>query len=390
MTRVNHFNDDDKLQKKIETMRGFPFRYCEEPEADEHYEAVDSTLICAQPIVSVIMLAYNHERFIRQAIEGVVKQQTDFEYELVISEDCSTDNTREICFEYQRRYPKIIRVLYADINTRAKYGRIRTGWRANQAIRADWIALCEGDDFWTDPYKLQKQVDVLRKYPTVSLCYTKTRVLVDATGEISEPKVGVQPKLIPGRDFWQALIYRRGTKINTCSVMYRRSMVVGLYKTLRFSHWDLTLGDVPLFICCSAVGDVYLIDEYCCTYRINAGSAIHTGNGIVGVDNDCVSAYLSYLLFHMLLSRFPLLAHSFRVRLVRIARKYLPGSRWQMYRQMFSTTVYLPVIFKNPFVLFYIPLSYLANKSAHIANLVNEGFLKTLKTQLMRRVFRPH
>jgi len=389
MYGVDGFFDDDSLQRKIETMRGLPLKTIAYPEDDEFHEVSDAVCLCKEPVVSVVMITYNHEKYIRQAIEGVVNQKTDFEFELIISEDCSTDTTRKICLEYQKKYPSIIRVLYADLNTRVKYGRILTGSRALRVRRAELIALCEGDDYWTDENKLQRQFDVFRKYPSVSMCYTRTKVLIDATGAINEPAIGIKPGLIKGIDFWQALIWRRGTKINTCSVMYRWSKVRNLYDELRFPKWDLTLGDVPLFICCASVGDVFLVDSFCCMYRINQGSAVHTGNGIVGVDNGCVSAYLSYLLFHLPLSRFPLLAHSFRVRLLRIAKKHLPGSRWQMYRRMFSTSVYLPVIVRNPFVLLYVPLSYIGILSARISGFVSDGLLKTIRVQFSRRIINP-
>lgn len=382
------FFDDDALKRKIETMRGLPLTTIPYPADEDRFcEMSDKEKLCKNPVVSVLMITYNHERFIRQAIEGVVKQKTDFKYELIISEDCSTDRTREICFEYQTKYPDKIRVLYADVNTRSRFGRVCTGARANAVSRADLRALCEGDDYWTDEYKLQKQVDAFRKHPSVSMCYTRTRVLIDATGDISEPQIGITPGLMSGRAFWEALIWRKGSKINTCSVMYRRSKVADFYRQLRFPNWDLTLGDVPLFICCAAAGDVYLLDSFSCIYRVNQGSAIHSGNGIVGVDNDCVSAYLSYLLFHLPLSRFPLLAHSFRARLNRIAKKHLPGSRWDMYKNMFSTNVYMPVIFRNPFILLYVPLSFLGLFSVRICGLVSNGLLKTVKNQFERRMF---
>lgn len=382
------FLDDESLKKNIEVMRGLPFKVYERPQSDNCIEASDAEQLCRNPVVSVIMITYNHEPFISQAIEGIVNQKTDFEFELIISEDRSTDRTREICLEYQKKYPKIIRVLYAEKNTREVYGRIMTGWRARRVKRADFVALCEGDDFWTDPYKLQKQVDVFRNNPSVQLCYTRTRILIDATGDVSEPKIGVKPGLIKGEDFWRAIIYRRGTKIYTCSVMYKSSAVEQVYAKLRFPTWDLNLGDVPLFITCAKIGDIYLLDDFCCTYRINSGSIIHSLNGLVGVDNDCVSAYLSYLYWHMPLSKFPLLAHSFRDHLVRIAKGYLPGSRVTSYKKMFETNVYLPVIMKNPLVLLYVPLSWLASYSIRIEGLIREGLWKTIKTQINRRILK--
>ena len=103
------------------------------------------------------MITYNHEKFIAEAIEGVVMQKTNFQFELVIGEDCSTDNTRAICIEYQKKYPDIIRLRLPETNQ-----GMMLNWINNiNSGRGKYIALCDGDDYWTDPYKLQKQVDFM-------------------------------------------------------------------------------------------------------------------------------------------------------------------------------------------------------------------------------------
>jgi len=115
-------------------------------------------------MVSVIMITYNHEQYIQQAIEGVLMQQCDFTYELVIGEDCSTDSTRVICEKFTKQYPGIIRLLPSTRN----YGMMSNFIRTLNACSGKYIALCEGDDYWTDPHKLQKQVDLLEMDDTLS------------------------------------------------------------------------------------------------------------------------------------------------------------------------------------------------------------------------------
>lgn len=139
----------------------------EDPMSIPCIETSDAARLCAKPLVSVLMITYNHEAFIRQAIEGVLMQKTDFDFELIIGEDCSTDRTREICFEYQRRHPDRIRVLWWHENVSRLGGNAS---RVRVRCRGEFVATCEGDDYWTDPHKLQKQVDILRKYPQVTLC----------------------------------------------------------------------------------------------------------------------------------------------------------------------------------------------------------------------------
>ncbi|MDN5292277.1 MAG: hypothetical protein PWQ06_2516 [Anaerophaga sp.] len=120
------------------------------------------------PLVSVWMITYNHERYIAQAIEGVLMQKTNFKIELVIGEDCSTDNTAQIIKEYEKKYPQIIKPRFNQTNLGVIPNMIKT---LNECT-GKYIALCEGDDYWTDPYKLQKQVDFLEKNPDHIMCFT--------------------------------------------------------------------------------------------------------------------------------------------------------------------------------------------------------------------------
>lgn len=121
----------------------------------------------AEPLVSVHMITYNHAPYIAQTIEGVLQQKTNFPFELVIGEDCSTDGTREIVFEYQKKYPDIIRVITSDKNV----GMKRNSYRTMKACRGKYIAFCEGDDYWHRPDKLQIQVDYLEGHGECGLLF---------------------------------------------------------------------------------------------------------------------------------------------------------------------------------------------------------------------------
>lgn len=116
--------------------------------------------------VSVLMLAYNHEAFIAKAIEGVMIQEGNFEVELIIGEDKSTDKTFEICSGFQVKYPNI-RVL----NDSANLGLIKNYIRTMQACHGNYIALCSGDDYWTDPSKLQLQIDLMESNKSISMSF---------------------------------------------------------------------------------------------------------------------------------------------------------------------------------------------------------------------------
>jgi len=119
-------------------------------------------------LLSVCMTTYNHENYIAEAIQSVLMQKTGFGLELVIGEDCSTDRTREICKKYESDYPGIVRLILNKKNLGLKHNFFNVG--AN--CKGKYIAYLEGDDYWTDPYKLQKQVDFLEAHDDYALIYS--------------------------------------------------------------------------------------------------------------------------------------------------------------------------------------------------------------------------
>lgn len=121
-------------------------------------------VLATKPLVSVKMITYNHEAFIAQAIEGVIMQKTTFPLELIIGVDCSTDNTLEVALRYQKLYPDRVRVFYPEARAGAKANSRQT----LQACRGKYIAMCEGDDYWTHPEKLAMQVEFLEKHSEIA------------------------------------------------------------------------------------------------------------------------------------------------------------------------------------------------------------------------------
>jgi len=133
------------------------------------------------PILSVIVLTYQHVDYIEECLDGILKQETDFEFEIIIGEDDSKDGTREICIRYAKRYPEKIRLFLHHSVNKIKVSNTTTG---NFNIlynyfhaRGKYIAICEGDDFWTDPLKLQKQFDFMENNPVYSVCYHDYKIV---------------------------------------------------------------------------------------------------------------------------------------------------------------------------------------------------------------------
>lgn len=127
-------------------------------------EMRDSYKKSFSPLVSICCITYNHEKYIRDAIEGFLMQKTDFPFEIIIHDDASTDKTADIIREYEKEYPEIFTCVYQEENQLSKGIRPLPTYIFPK-VRGKYIALCEGDDYWTDPMKLQIQVDAMKKYP---------------------------------------------------------------------------------------------------------------------------------------------------------------------------------------------------------------------------------
>ena len=125
--------------------------------------------------VSVFMITYNHEKYIAEALDSILMQKTDFDFDIVIGEDCSTDATRRIVLEYSRKYPDKIKLLLHNVNV----GFISNLMYVLEACTGKYVAMCEGDDYWTDPFKLQKQVDFLEANKEYILATHGYRIVKD-------------------------------------------------------------------------------------------------------------------------------------------------------------------------------------------------------------------
>lgn len=130
--------------------------------------------------VSACIITYNHEEYITKTIEGALAQKMVYEYEIIISDDCSSDGTRDICRSYQERYPDKIKLILPERNL----GMSGNWLKAISGCSGKYIAICEGDDFWTDPYKLQTQVEFLEKNPEFAICFHNSRIIYEEDAEM--------------------------------------------------------------------------------------------------------------------------------------------------------------------------------------------------------------
>ncbi|HEV3024506.1 MAG TPA: glycosyltransferase [Pirellulales bacterium] len=128
--------------------------------------------------VSAAIVAFNHEPYIAQALDGALAQEVDFAYEIVVADDCSTDRTREILLDYQRRHPDKIRLLFQERNL----GCTRNVARLLESCRGEYVALLDGDDYWTERRKLARQADYLDQHPTCAISYHQVREMSESGG----------------------------------------------------------------------------------------------------------------------------------------------------------------------------------------------------------------
>lgn len=133
----------------------------------------DEKKLVKKPLVSVGVFTYNQEQYIEQCLNSILSQKTDFDYEIIIGEDCGTDKTRAICIDYQNRYPEKIKLLLHDEN----HGMLTNFSEVCKLMRGRYMADMDGDDYWVDDHKLQKQVDFMEQHPEYGVCFTAGYVL---------------------------------------------------------------------------------------------------------------------------------------------------------------------------------------------------------------------
>ncbi len=168
--------------------------------------------------VSILCLTYNHEKYIRKCLEGFVSQKTNFEYEVLIHDDASTDKTAEIIREYELKYPHLIKPIYQKENQYSQGVKISKTFQYPRA-QGEYLAWCEGDDCWTDEFKLQKQVDFLDRNRDYSVCAHRVCMNNLKTGL----KTNI-PKISEDRDYSAEEIIKGGALFQLSSLVFRKEL----------------------------------------------------------------------------------------------------------------------------------------------------------------------
>jgi len=207
-------------------------------------------------LVSINCVTYNQENYIADAIESFLAQKTNFEFEILIGEDCSTDNTREIVEKYVRDYPDKVKLITSDHNVGFK----KNTERIFNHSEGKYIALCDGDDYWIDPFKLQKQVDYLEQHADCTMCFHAAKI-------INSEKVPLGTFVRPSKNNTKFtagdIALGGGGFFPTASVVYPKAIMENPPDCYRQASVD----DFPLGLILAGHGYAYYIDEVMSVYR---------------------------------------------------------------------------------------------------------------------------
>lgn len=220
---------------------------------------VDSQLTGNNPKVSVSLVTFNHEKFIAQAIESILLQEVDFSYEIIIGEDFSSDKTREIVIEYQKQYPDKIRLILPEENLGC-YGQ-KIFVQTLQACRGEYIAILDGDDYWTSPNKLQQQVDFLDNHSECAICFHDVTTIFEDKSRPSRRYNDFEPSR-----FSSIENILKSNFIPTCSTVYRR----GLFDEFPEWYCDTVCGDWVLHVLNARHGKIGYINQSLAVYRVHS------------------------------------------------------------------------------------------------------------------------
>ena len=210
--------------------------------------------------VSVICNAYNHEKYIRDALDGFVMQKTNFAFEVLIHDDASTDKTADIIREYEERYPQLIKPIYQTENQYSKGHGI--AHFQEPRIKGKYVAFCEGDDYWTDPLKLQKQYDAMEKHPEVDMC---AHGAISVEANTKRELLRICPSVNDGVLSTEKVIDGGGGYVATASLFYRAELLRNLPKFRQFLRLDYTSQ-----IHGSLRGGILYLADCMCVYRVMA------------------------------------------------------------------------------------------------------------------------
>lgn len=224
-----------------------------------------------EPLVSICCITYNHEKYIRDSMESFLMQKTDFPFEIVIHNDASTDKTADIIREYEKKYPEIIKPIYQTENQYSK--GVKVTFLAFKKSKGKYIALCEGDDYWTDPLKLQKQIMEMEKHPECHISFHPTIIKWDDRSR-ADQILGLHSKR--NKIFTlEKVILGGGEFMPTNSIIINRSVIPRITSFFEIAK-DAPVGDYYIQILGAENGGALYISDVMSVYRAGVSGSWST------------------------------------------------------------------------------------------------------------------
>jgi glycosyltransferase involved in cell wall biosynthesis len=215
-------------------------------------------------MVTIRCVTYNHEAYIRQALEGFVMQKTNFRFEAIVHDDASTDGTAAIIREYAEKYPDIIKPIYETENQYSKHdgslSRIM-----NAASRGKYIAMCEGDDYWIDPFKLQKQVDYMEQHSDTTVCFHAVKEIYEGRPHLNRIRAKIENREYTGLEWY------RNRPSQTSSYFITAKVFKMPFMKEVMNNQEFLVGDQVVILGAAHYGKIYGMSDVMSVYRHNQG-----------------------------------------------------------------------------------------------------------------------
>lgn len=247
---------------------------------------IRNEVVNKEPLVQIICVTYNQAPYIHMALDSFLMQETDFNIQVLVADDCSTDGTSEIIEQYVEKYPTKIHHIRRTLNMGSLANFIDICERAT----APYVAICDGDDYWTDSHKLQRQIDILRKNPDVNVCAHRTHISASSDWALYE-YYKKQNFLQPGKCKFNTKLYLKdviGEIPHTSSFLFR-------WTPVKFPEWvktDGIIGDSPVFYIQLGRGALYVLGSVMSVYRRGAGGVFDNN---ISMDDMFLKTRLEYI-----------------------------------------------------------------------------------------------
>lgn len=226
--------------------------------------------------VSIICMTYNHGAYIQDALEGFVRQKTNFKYEIIIHDDASVDNTKDIICEYAKKYPDLIVPIIQKQNQYSQGNPVFLRY-IYPKVRGKYVALCEGDDYWTDSNKLQLQYEAMENNPSCVICSHYTRIKDVRRNQVDKITPNRKNNLLEGIIDKKTQLYRAFDDVfHTSSLFIKKDIYIEFIKSdseFKKKFNLINIGDLPLRLWMASKGDLFFVDREMSVYRVGtAGS----------------------------------------------------------------------------------------------------------------------